>query len=124
LLQIDDILDQLQGAIFFTKLDLRSGYHQVRIKEEDIWNTTFKIRQCLFEWLVFPFGLYNAPPTFMKVMNDVLFPFIDSLVVVYLDDILVYCSTWEECVLHLRKVFQTLHRVKLLLKHSKYEFGK
>ena len=103
---------------------MSSGYHQFRIKEEDIWKTNLNIRQGLFEWLVFPFGLCNAPTTFMRVMNDVHHLFIDSFVVLYLDGIIVYSSTWEEHFVHLGNMFQTFHREKLLLKHSKYEFGK
>ena len=91
--RIDDLLDQLQHTKYFTKLDLKLGYHQVCVKEEDIYNTTFKARQGMYEWLVMSFGLCNALATFMRMMNDVLHPYLDSFVIVYLDDILVYIST-------------------------------
>jgi hypothetical protein len=87
------VLDQQQHAKCFAKLDGKSGCHHVRVKEEDTCKATFKERQGLYEWLVMPFGLCNAPTTFMFYMNDVLHPFLDSSVTLYLDHILVYNST-------------------------------
>jgi hypothetical protein len=94
------LLNQLQHAEYFTKLDLKLGYHQVRVKEEDTWKIAFKVRQGLYEWSVMPFGLCYALATFMHLMNDVLHPFLDSFVIVYLNDISVYSSTWEEHISH------------------------
>nr|CAD1829795.1 unnamed protein product [Ananas comosus var. bracteatus] len=88
--RIDDLLDQLKHAHYFTKLDLKFDYHQVRIQEDDTWKTAFKTRQGLFEWLVMPFGLCNALAIFMRLMNDVLRRFLDDFVIVYLDNILSY----------------------------------
>jgi len=91
--RITDFLDKLQQAKFFTNLYPKSDYHQVRIKEEDMLKTSFKTRQSLYEWLVMYFGLCNAPATFMRFMNDVLHPFIDYFVIVYLDAILIFRNT-------------------------------
>ena len=108
--RIDDLLDQLENAKYFTKLDLRSGYHQVRIAEEDIWKTAFKTKQRLFKWPVMPFSLYNAPATFMRVMNDVSRSFLDEFVIFYFDDILMFDKSREECVKHVRKVLDIMRK--------------
>jgi hypothetical protein len=121
---IDDLLDQLKNFVYFTKLDLHSGYHQIRVAEQGAWKNAFKTKQGFFEWLVMSFGLYNAPSTFMCVMNDVFRPFLDDFVIVYLDDILVFRGTWDEHVRHVKQVLDTLQREKLYVKMSKCEFGK
>lgn len=122
--RVDELLDRLQGAQYFSKIDLRSGYHQVRINSEDIPKTAFRTRYGHFEFLVMPFGLTNAPATFMHLMNSVLEPFLDAFVIVFLDDILIYSRTLEEHAEHLEKVLQTLRKHKLYAKESKCEFAK
>lgn len=122
--RIHDFIDQLRYAKYFTKLDLRSGYHQVRTAEEDIWKIVFKTKQGLFEWLVMPFSLTNAPVNFMRVMNYVLRPFLDDFVIVYLDDILIFRKSRDEHVMNVNKVIDVLRKEQLILKMLKCEFGK
>ena len=121
--RIDDLLDQLKGAKYFSKIDLKSGYHQVPIEATDVWKTAFKSREGLFEWLVMPFGLTNAPATFMRMMDDILRPFTNSFVVVYLDDILIFSRTWEDHLQHIEEVLSTLRQHKLYANLEKCSFG-
>jgi len=127
--RIDDLFDQLKGARVFSKIDLRSGYHQLRIKdhqlrikEQDIQNTAFRTRYGHYEFSVMPFGLTNAPAMFMNLMNRVFWPYLDQYVVVFIDDILVYSNSHLEHEQHLRVVLQTLRENQLYTKLDKCEF--
>jgi hypothetical protein len=120
---IEEILDELAGAQFFTKLDMRSGYHQVRMLPEDEYKTAFKTHHGHYQFKVMPFGLTNAPATFQCIMNQVLQPFLRKFVMVFLDDILIYNKTIEEHRQHLQLVLQALHDNQLYLKHSKCSFA-
>ncbi|CAJ2645706.1 unnamed protein product [Trifolium pratense] len=120
--RIDDLMDQLVGACVFSKIDLRSGYHQIRVKTEDIPKTAFRTRYGHYEYSVMPFGVTNAPGVFMEYMNRIFHSFLDKFVVVFIDDILVYSKSEEEHKEHLRIVLQVLKEKKLYAKLSKCEF--
>ncbi|KAL0552137.1 hypothetical protein IC582_011234 [Cucumis melo] len=116
--RIDDLFDQLQGATVFSQIDLRSGYHQLRIRDSDISKTAFHFRYGHYEFIVMSFGLTNAPAVFMDLMNKVFKDFLDTFVIVFIDDILIYSKTEE----HLHQVLETLRANKLYTKFSKCEF--
>ena len=120
--RIDDLFDQLKGASIFSKIDLRSGYHQLGIKDVDVHKTTFRTRYGHYEFLVMPFGLTNALAAFMDLMNLVFRPYVDQFVVVFIDDILVYSKDRENHDTHLRVVLETLRKEQLYEKLSKCEF--
>jgi hypothetical protein len=120
--RINDLFDQLKGARVFSKIDPRSGYHQLRIREQDIQKTAFRTRYGHYEFLVMPFGLTNAPAVFMDLMNRVFWFYLDKCVVVFIDDILVYSSSYLEHKKHLRKVLEILRENKLYAKLDKCEF--
>jgi len=120
--RIDDLSYQLQGAGVFSKIDLRSGYHQLRIKPEDTPKTAFRTRYGHYEFTVMPFGLTNAPTAFIDLMNRVFRPFLDKFIVVFIDDILIYSRNNEEHAQHLRLVLKTLREHKLYAKLKKCEF--
>jgi hypothetical protein len=120
--KIEDLFDQLRGASVFSKIDLRSGYHQLRIRPSDIPKTTFITKYGLYEFTVMSFGLTNAPAFFMNLMNSVFMDYLDNFVVVFIDDILIYSQSEAEHADHLRMVLQRLREHQLYAKLSKCEF--
>jgi len=120
---IDDLFDTVQGSSFFSKLDLRSGYNQIRIKEDDVEKTAINTPLGHFQFRVMGFGLTNAPATFQSLMNNVLQPYLRKFVVVFLDDILIFSKSWEEHLQHIRTVLDAMRSNQLFCKSSKCEFG-
>ncbi|GBG62949.1 hypothetical protein CBR_g34320 [Chara braunii] len=121
--RIDDLLDRVQGCRYFSKIDLKSGYHQIAIRPEDQHKTAFQTMYGLYEFVVMPFGLCNAPGTFQHAMNQIFHDYLDKFVIVYLDGILIFCKTVEEHVAHLDKVLSFLRQHKFKINGEKCEFG-
>jgi hypothetical protein len=120
--RIEDLFDQMKGASVFSKIDLRSGYHQLKIRESDIPKTAFHTRYGLYEYIVMSFGLTNTPAYFMYLMNEVFMEYLDNFVVVFIDDILIFSKTEEEHEKHLKMVLEKLRSNQLYAKFSKCEF--
>ena len=120
--QIEYFLDCISGSNYFSKIDLKIHYHQIRIKEGGEWKTAFKTNQGLHEWLVMPFGLSNAPSTFMRMMNEVFKEFIGKFIIVYLEDIFVFSQTREEHLRHFQYMMNKLQQENLLINLQKCTF--
>jgi hypothetical protein len=120
---VDELLDELQDARFFTKLDLRSGYHQVCVHPDDVHKTAFRTHHGHFEFLVMPFGLSNALATFQALMNEVLGQFLRRFVLVFFYDILIYSASWYDHLIHVKVVLESLKDNELFAKQSKCSFG-
>ncbi|GKB99096.1 putative reverse transcriptase domain-containing protein [Tanacetum coccineum] len=120
--RIDDLFDQLQGSSVYSKIDLRSGYHQLKVREEDVSKTAFRTRYGHYEFQVMPFGLTNAPAVFMDLMNRVCKPYLDKFVIVFIDDILIYSKSKQEHEEHLKIILELLKKEELYAKFSKCEF--
>lgn len=122
ILKLNDMLDELSGSTIFIKIDLKSGYYQIRMKLRDEWKTAFKTKFRLYEWLLMSFGLSNAPSTSMRLINHVLRPFLDKFVVVYCDDILIYSKSLKDHLQHTRSVLEVLRKEQLYANAKKCMF--
>ena len=120
---INELLDELHGAIYFTNLDLHSVYHQIIMKTEDILQTTFQTHEGHYAFLVMPFGLSNAPSTFQGLVNSIFKPFLRKFVLVFFDDILIYNRSWKDHVQHVHMALKLLEEKQIYAKTSKYFFG-
>ncbi|GKC33166.1 putative reverse transcriptase domain-containing protein [Tanacetum coccineum] len=120
--RINDLFNQLQGSRVYSKIDLRSGYHQLRVREEDIPKTAFKTCYSHYEFQVMPFGLANAPTVFMDLMNQVCKPYLDKFMIVCIDDILIYSKNKKEYEEHLKLILRLLKKEELYAKFSKCKF--
>jgi hypothetical protein len=123
ILVVEELLDELRGMAYFTKLDLWPGYHQVRMVVVNVDKTTFRTHEGLFEFLIIPFGLTNAPVTFQAMMNAILDPFLQRFILVFFDDILIFISSWSEHLRHVHLILSKLQEHQLFIKRSKCEFG-
>jgi hypothetical protein len=111
------------GEKYFSNINMKSGYHKVPIEQTTVWKTSLKSKEGIFEWMVIPFGLKNAPTNFMSIMDDILRPFTNTFVVVCLDGILIYNKTWAEHLQHIQQVLHTLRQKNLYANLEKFSFG-